>query len=70
MGSQIGIVDHIRSFACETLLLDWFAFDSDSVIQKKRKEVTSSKSNAIPQVRWATGSSKTNHKKLTLSSVK
>ena len=55
MGSQIDIVDHLRSFACKTLLLDWFTFDSNSVIQKKRKEVRSSTLNEIPKVRWVKG---------------
>ena len=55
MGYQIDIVEHLRSFACVSLLLDGFTFDSNSVIQKKWKEVRSSTLNEIPKVRWAKG---------------
>ena len=55
MGSQIDVVDHIRSFAYETMLQsNMFVFDSESDIQNKLKHDTSLRSNAIPQVRWKT----------------
>ena len=69
MGSQIDIVDHLRSFACKTLLQPCFTFDSKSVTQKKRKEMDSSTFNKIPKVRWTPGS-RNKSKKGTFLSVK
>ena len=57
MGSQINIVDHVRSFACNTLLLHCFTSDNSSVIQKKQKEIRTSTYNEIPIMRWSSGSS-------------
>ena len=55
MGSQIDVVDHIRSIAYETMLQsNMFVFGSDSDIQNKLKQDTSLESNATPQVRWKT----------------
>ena len=56
MGSQIDIVDHLRSFACKTLLQPCFTFDNKSFTQTKREEMDNSTYNEITKVRWTSGS--------------
>ena len=66
MGSQIDIVDHVRLFACWSLLMDSFNYDSNSVTQKKRKDMGNSTYNDVPIIRWASGYSEKNEEKILL----
>ena len=55
MVSEIDIMDHVRSFACNTLLQ--VGLNNNFVILKKRKEMTTSTDNESPVTRYASGSS-------------